>query len=101
MTKAQQTSTDTMSVDKHYVKQQAKWVREVNLKEGDKVLVLTDCAEFRQRHADMLVGSTTLPSKYIGATLTVSMILDDRITVTGPRHDVKIVPFYALIKINE
>lgn len=101
MTKTQQIPTDTMSVDKHYVKQQAKWVKEVDLKVKDKVLIVVNCAEFRQQFADRLVGSPTLSSKYIGATLFVSRIEDDHITVVSPYHDVKIVPFYALIKINE
>lgn len=106
MTKTQQIPTDTMSVDKHYVKQQAKWVKEVDLKVGDKVLIVSNCADFRNKFMDYLANTAELEERYLGSPIAVNEIKRDRILVGDehddmPRRGTRIVPFYVLIKINE
>ena len=106
MTKPQQTSTDTMSVDKHYVKQQAKWVKEVGLEVGNKVLVIDEADDFRSRFDETVVAR--LEPKYIGTPVLIDEIKPDRILVADRGCQLysvsrggRIVPFYVLIKINE
>jgi hypothetical protein len=107
MTKTQQIPTDTMSVDKHYAERQAKWVKEVDLKVGDTVLVVANCADFRDTYAEYLSKDTELEPEYIGSPIRVDEILPNRILVgddhdkSGIRRGSRIVPFYVLIKINE
>lgn len=108
MTKTQQTSSDTMSVDKYYVERQAKWVKEVGLEVGDTVLVVADCVDFREQRPDLIMSiGTGLEPEYIGTPLFVDKIDDERIFVADrdckfysrPRAG-RMVPFYVLIKIN-
>lgn len=108
MTKTQQIPTDTMSVDKHYVKQQAKWVKEVGLKVGDTVLLVQECTEFRRQHTDEIATYAEIGPEFIQQPIFVDEIRNNFIIIADREQKLhptvrygRLVPFYLLIKINE
>lgn len=108
MTKTQQIPTDTVSVDKHYVKQQAKWVKEVGLKVGDTVLLVQECSDFRRQYEGEIAVEIEIEPEFIQQPIFVEEIRTNFITIADRecklhptvRHG-RLVPFYLLIKINE
>lgn len=105
---SQQIPTDTVSVDEHYAKQQAKWVKEVGLKVGDTVLLVQECSDFRRQYADEIATEIEIGPAFIQQPIFVDEIRNNFITIadrecklhSAPRYG-RLVPFYLLIKINE
>ncbi len=85
--------------NEYYIERQKKWIDEVGLKVGDKVMLVGDPDPWRMERG---LNPLALSHVQRGGVATVAdLSADDHLTLEASGNGRFYFPFYVLLKINE